>query len=429
MERFRGFLIAGLGMTFLAGVACGAGGDVERGVQAGEVDAGVERERLQTGDAQSGAAVVNRFGVDLLAPELGEGKGNVAFSPWSVATALGMVRAGAAGTTAAEIDRVLHVDDPALFHQAMKALAQELAARNGTFQAYGEPRSVEVSAADRAYVQKGLGLEAGFLAELDRSYGASVGTVDYRTDPEAARSEINDWVGQQTHGRIPELLGKDVLDTLTRLVLVDAVYLNADWQVPFERGATSPAPFHAPGGDVRVPFMNGEGNGRVGDGWKSAVLPYAGNKLALTVVLPDPGNFERLTGRLAAEGVGMFDAGQPLEINALSVPKFDIASTLNLGTSLSRLGMRSAFTDRADFSPMTREEHVTLTHVLHQANVTVDEKGTVAAAATAAVARATSAPVRFERLVVNRPFLFFVRDLPTGAILFAGQVTDPSRKG
>jgi serpin B len=167
----------------------------------------------------------------------------------------------------------------------------------------------------------------------------------------------------------------------------------------------------------------------VGDGWKSAVLPYAGNKLALTVVLPDPGNFAKLTGQLAAEGVGMFDAGQPFEINALSLPKFDIASALNLGRSLSRLGIRSAFTDRADFSAMTRDEHVALSHVLHQANITVDEKGTVAAAATGIVARATAAPARFERLVVNRPFLFFVRDLPTGAILFAGQVTDPSRKG
>jgi serpin B len=397
-------------------------------VQSGEVASGVGRERLQAADAQGGAAVVNRFGGDLLAQELGEGKGNVALSPWSVATALGMVRAGAAGTTAGEIDQALHVNDPALFHQAMKALAQELASRTGTFQDYGEPRSVELSAADRAYVQNGLRLEAGFLTELDRSYGASVGTVDYRTDPEAARREINAWVGQQTHGRIPDLLGKDVLDALTRLVLVDAVYLNADWQVPFQRGATAPAPFHAPGGDVRVPFMNGEGNGRVGDGWKSAVLPYAGNKLALTVVFPDPGTFEKLTGRLAAEGVGMFDAGEPFEINALSLPKFDIASAMNLEKSLSRLGIRSAFTDRADFSAMTREEHVTLSHVLHQANITVDEKGTVAAAATGIVARATAAPARFERLVVDRPFLFFVRDLPTGAILFAGQVTDPSRK-
>jgi serpin B len=397
-------------------------------VHSGEVISGVGRERLQAGDAQGGAAVVNRFGVDLLAPELGEGKGNVALSPWSVATAVGMVRAGAAGTTAAEIDRVLHIDDPDRFHQTMKALAQELAARNGTFQDSGETKSVEVSAADRAYVQKGLGLEAGFLTELARSYGASVGPVDYRMDPEAARREINAWVGQQTHDRIPELVGKDVLDALTRLVLVDAVYLHADWQVPFQPGATAPAPFHAPGGDVRVPFMNGEGTGRVGDGWKSAVLPYAGNKLALTVVLPDPGNFNRLTGRLAAEGVGMFDAGHPFEINALSLPKFDIASALKLEESLSRLGMRSAFTDRADFSAMTSQEHVALSHVLHQANITVDENGTVAAAATGIVAQATSAPARFERLVVDRPFLFFVRDLPTGAILFAGQVTDPSRK-
>ena len=125
MRHCRGSLIAGLGVTLLA-AACGAGGGGADRVHSGEVASGVGQERLQAGDAQSGAAVVNRFGVDLLAPELGEGKGNVALSPWSVATALGMVRAGAAGTTAGEIDRVLHVDDPSRFHQAMKALAQEL---------------------------------------------------------------------------------------------------------------------------------------------------------------------------------------------------------------------------------------------------------------------------------------------------------------
>lgn len=427
MRRCRASLIFGLGVTLL-GAACGAGGGGPDRVRSGEVVSDVARERLQAGDAQGGAAVVNRFGVDLLAPELGESKGNVAMSPWSVATALGMVRAGAAGPTAAEIDRVLHIDDPAIFHQAMKALAQELASRNGTFKDSGEAKSVEVSAADRAYVQTGLDFEAGFLTELTRSYGASVGPVDYRTDPEAARKEINTWVGQQTHGRIPELLDKDALDTLTRLVLVDAVYLNADWHIPFQPGATAPAPFHAPGGDVRVPFMNGKANGRVGDGWKSAVLPYAGNKLALTVVLPDAGKFNKLTRRLAVDGVGMFDGGHPFEINALSLPKLDIASALQLEASLSRLGMRSAFTDHADFSAMTRQEQVTLSHVIHQANITVDEKGTVAAAATGIAVEATSAPARFERLVIDRPFLFFLRDLSTGAILFAGQVTDPSRK-
>ena len=90
--------------------------------------------------------------------------------------------------------------------------------------------------------------------------------------------------------------------------------------------------------------------------------------------------------------------------------------------------MPSAFTDHADFSAMTHQEQLTISHVVHQANITVDEKGTVAAATTGIVAQATSAPARFERLVIDRPFLFFVRDLPTGAILFAGQVTDPSRK-
>ena len=381
------------------------------------------------GDPLSGAAAVNRFGVDLLAPELGESRGNVALSPWSIATALGMVRAGALGTTGTEIDKVLHAPDPAAFHASMRALADALAARNGTFGTGDAARTVELSAADRAYLEQGLNVEAPFLGELARSYRATIGLVDFEKATESARREINGWVGKQTHDRIPELLGQGVLDTLTRFVLVDAVYLKADWQVPFDHAATAPAPFHAAGGDVSVPFMNGEGKGRTGDGWKSAVLPYAGGQLAMTVVLPDPGRFADVTKRLAADGVGLFDGGQPLDINDLSLPKFDFGSSMSLADSLARLGMPTAFTDRADFSAVTRQTPIQLSHVLHQANITVDEKGTVAAAATAVVARATAAPANYRRLVFDRPFLFLVRDVPTGATLFAGQVTDPARKG
>ena len=381
------------------------------------------------GDPQRGAAAVNRFGVDLLAPDLGEGRSNVALSPWSIATALAMVRVGAVGTTAAEIDKVLHVDDPGTFPASMRALADALATRNGTFGQGDNARAVELSAADRAFLQDGLQIEAPFLGELARSYQATVGLVDYEKDTEGARKEINAWVGKQTHDRIPALIGPGVLEALTRLVLVDAVYLKADWQIPFEHNATAPAPFHAAAGDVAVPFMNGEGRGRSGDGWKSAVLPYADGHLAMTLVLPDAGRFDDVTKRLAADGVGLFDGGQPLDINVLSVPKFDFGSSMSLADRLARLGMPTAFTDRADFSAITRSTRLELSHVLHQANITVDEKGTVAAAATAVVARATSAPASFERLVFDRPFLFFVRDVPTGATLFAGQVTDPSKKG
>jgi serpin B len=175
--------------------------------------------------------------------------------------------------------------------------------------------------------------------------------------------------------------------------------------------------------------MNGEGKGRKGDDWKSAVLPYAGGQLAMTVVLPDPGRFDDVTQRMSSDGVGLFDGGEPLEIDDLSLPRFDFGSSMSLVDSLAHLGMPTAFTERADFSAVTRQTALELSHVLHQANITVDEKGTVAAAATAAVARATSAPAHYERLVFDRPFLFLVRDVPTGATLFAGQVTNPSKKG
>ena len=120
--------------------------------------------------------------------------------------------------------------------------------------------------ADRAFAQQGLLLEQAFLDKLAGSYGAGIGAVDYRSDPEAARQAINAWVGEETHARIPELLAPGVLHHLTRLVLVNAVYLKADWAVPFSREATAPSTFHAPGGDTIVPFMRGSSPRRFATG-------------------------------------------------------------------------------------------------------------------------------------------------------------------
>ncbi len=197
---------------------------------------GVTVARQEGGDPAGGAISVNGLGLDLLEANLGLAKGNVALSPWSIATALAMVRLGADGETAAQMDEVLHTGTG--YHDAMNALDQQLATRNGTFQIGDEPGTVELAAANRAFAQADLKFERPFLDGLGRFYGSSLGLVDYRTAAEKARGEINAWVAEQTRQRIPELIARGVLDEMTRLVLVNAVYLKADWKSPFSKEAT-----------------------------------------------------------------------------------------------------------------------------------------------------------------------------------------------
>jgi serpin B len=406
--------------------ACGRGGGSASA--AGLARSDVDRA---PGDADAVPAVdsVNRFGFDLLASYLGVGEGNVVISPWSIATALAMARAGANGDTAAEMERVLHIDDPGAIDAAMNAVGLALAARNGNFPSPDESsRAVELVTADRAFVQDGMSLTPAYLDTIARYYGAGVGLVDYVKATETARHAINGWVGDETHNRIPELLAKGVLDTMTRLVLVNAVYLRADWAQPFERSATADGSFHAPAGDVTARFMHAQeqfGLAR-GDGWVAVTLPYAGNQLAMTIVLPDDGRFDAVAGSLAGVLATLATATAPATVN-LALPKFDIAFLSSLREQLVSLGMVHAFDPNvADFSGMTAAETLYVSDVVHGANLTVDEQGTVAAAATAVIMRATGAPLDVEHVTVDRPFLFALRDVPTGTVLFAGQVTDPT---
>jgi serpin B len=342
--------------------------------------------------------------------------------------ALAMARAGAKGTTAAEVDAVLHVADPAALHDAMNGLDRALAERNGSFPnpKGGAELSVQLSSANRAFVQEGLRVEPSFLDTLASRYGVGVGLVDYEHAAENARVEINAFVAKQTRDKIPELIGKDELDAATRLVLVNALYLNADWAIPFSKETTALGTFHAPGKDVQVPLMHSPALHRyaAGDGWRAVNLDYAGGQLTMTILLPDAGRFDEVASHLDTT---LLDGttGDRFPNAILTLPRFHVMKQLSLAAQLSTLGMPTAFSDKADFTGITTQEPLVLDDVIHQADVQVDEQGTVAAAATADTFRTSGAPIGDE-LLVDRPFLFFVRDKLSGAILFAGQVTDPS---
>ena len=391
----------------------------------------VPRASASPADAANAASAIDAFGFDLLRRVAPSGT-NAVISPTSIAIALAMAQAGARGETAAQMAAVLHGAGSGS-GAGINALDQALASRNETFRdPEGDQLTVALHVANASFAQAGMRIEPAYLDTLASRFGAGVQLVDYRRDPDAARVLINGWVKARTEDRIPQLLAPGVLDAATRLTLVNAVYLKAPWQVPFDPESTAPAPFTRPDGStVDVPTMSGgvrQLGYAAGAGWQAVELPYAGGSLAMTIVVPDDlAAFERgLDGPLFARIVGSLEQREV----AIWLPRFSAATDADLVPALSALGMPLAFDPgTADFSGITADERLFISAVVHQANIDVDEKGTEAAAATAVAMAASAMPAEPVTLRVDRPFLFAVRDVPTGAVLFLGQVVDPSAAG
>ena len=389
---------------------------------------GIPRLATSTAAAASAGAALSAFGLDLLA-RVRTADGNAVVSPASVALALAMARAGARGNTATEMDAVLHGLAADAHADWVASLDAALEARSGTFaDQAGKPQQVTLRIANTSFAQQGLPLEPAYLDALAARFGAGAGLADFKTAPEAARSAINAWVAGQTKQRIKDLLGPGTVDDTTRLVLVNAVYLKAAWAKPFDATATSDATFTRPDGTtVTAKFMQSGGSldYAAGAGWQAVQLPYVGDQLAMLVIVPD--SLPSFAAGLDTAALASI-AGQlaPREVN-LSLPRFGTETRADLAAVLATLGMPSAFSaSAADFSGMTTAERLFISAVVHQATITVDEAGTEAAAATAAVMAGAAAPSQTVTLRVDRPFVFAVRDLATGAVLFLGQIADPT---
>ncbi len=377
-----------------------------------------------------GARVVQELGVDLF-HILRAGTDNLLVSPYSVAVALAMTRAGARGRTAAEMDDVLHAPAGGGIHAGLNALTQhvESLAHERT-RPDGSVARVRVDAANSLWGQAGLAWQRPFLETLAASYGAGMREVDYRHDPEAARGEINAWTARKTRDGITELLAAGALRPDTRLVLVNAIYLKAPWAAPFERHATVERPFHRlDGSRVPVPLMSAAGQvmGHArGDGWQAVDLPYDGRDLALAIVMPDAGRFDDVQSSLTAKVCLAVLSALERKVVDLRLPRFTVRSQHALEHPLTQLGMPTAFGLSADFSGMTRQAALSIAAVVHEAFISVDEQGTEAAAATAVVMRDVSAEVAQVELVVDRPFLLVLHDIKSGTPLFLGRVCDPT---
>ncbi len=362
---------------------------------------------------------------------------NLVCSPYSVAVALGMAVQGARGRTAEQLLRVLHAsartgaDASARLAAGLGGLDQALASRTRTWpDAEGKPVHVELAPANSLWAQRDEVWRQPFLDVLAADFGAGVRLVDFATRTEQARTAINAWVSGQTHTRIPALIPPGVLDTLTRLVLVNALYLKAPWQTPFDPTGTRRHPFSRPDGStVTVDLMQDTLNQcgyAAGTGWTAVDLPYAGGQLAMAVILPEPGGLATIETSLNPTWLaGLLSGFGPATVQ-VGLPRWTTRTQISLREALVALGMPDAFEVTADFTGITAQERLRISAVLHEGFIAVDEKGTEAAAATAVAMAAMGAPAPIRQFIADRPFLFVIHDVPTGIPLFIGRVGDPT---
>ncbi|MGW4062836.1 serpin family protein [Amycolatopsis sp. NPDC004747] len=344
---------------------------------------------------------------------LGAGGGNTCFSPYSVASALTLAARAARGQTREELVALLGDPD----EQAV--LLREAGRLTGDEQA-------ELAVANTLWADDRLPLEDSFKAELAEWPGAAVASAPFEKDPEAARALINDDVGRTTRGLIPQLLSPGSIDADVAAVLVNALYLKAAWKLPFREANTSDAPFHAPSGTRDVPTMwLGENLGYAHTGgWQAVQLAAAGG-LQAVVLLPDGDLAEAETGLGRAELTGLLGKIRFKRVE-LSLPKISLDVSSTLGGVLRGLGVSTLFTDRADLTGLSPDPRLTVSEVLHQAVLRVDEQGFEGAAATALVMRLTSMMIDEPVAVtVDRPFLLLVRHAGTGALYFLARVVEP----
>jgi len=368
----------------------------------------------------------NAFAFDLYG-QLRQQPGNLFFSPESISTAFAMAYSGARGDTASEMASTFHFTlPPAQLHPAMGALLNSLNAAHPGYRLH---------VADALWAEKNFNFSDAFLKQTSTDYGASFNRVDFAHSPDAARQTINQWVEQKTEDKIKDLLPARSVTSATRLVLTNAIYFKGDWATQFDKAQTRDEDFHlAAGQAVRAPSMHiSEKLGYFNGGTYQLVsIPYKTGELSMVVLLPNdnaglPALEQSLTSAKLQQALNQLRGGAKV---ILTLPRFKMTQRFQLEDTLSAMGMAAAFKGgSADFSGMTGKRDFWISAAIHKAFIDVNEEGTEAAAATG-IGMRSMAVARVEPPVVFRadhPFVFLLRDNRSGAILFMGRVTDPTK--
>lgn len=377
-------------------------------------------------DLQTVVTDNSHVGFDLYQQLKGQ-KGNLFFSPYSISTALAMTYAGARGQTEKEMAEVLHFS---LEQEPLHSSFSKLQSKLNAIQNKGH---IKLSIANSLWAQEGYHFLDTFFELNKKYYGAGLNFVDFKKETETARKTINAWVEDKTQQKIKELIKPSMIDTLTTLVLCNAIYFKGDWLSQFDKKRTMDSDFYvSPDKTIKVPMMSQKSKYKFKDftDFSAIELPYEGNDLSMVVFLPKEidglAELERnLTNENVKNWIDILSNSYESEV-LVSLPKFKTTCEFELSKVLDDMGMSSAFSlPPANFSGMTGAKDLFISKVIHKAFVDVNEEGTEAAAATAVViSKGISMPLTFR---ADHPFVFLIRENKTGSILFIGRIIDPTK--
>ena len=350
--------------------------------------------------------------------------GNLMISGTSVRHALEIAYLGARGETAREMSSALELPpEPA------KAAALAKAESAAWQEARGK---AELFDANRLWADKAFPLKSDFTSVAEATFGAAAEPLDFTHAPDVARRAINTWVAEKTAQKIPDLLAEGSIDKRTRVVVTNATYFKGKWSSPFPASATKDEPFKATTKAANVPMMHTTSSNRFAHVGAVKVLEmrYDQSQLGMIVVLPDDEKgLGKLEDSLSAEMFETWTKAIAMQRVAITLPRFGFKWGGPLAPALQELGIKSAFTPKADLSGLADAppgEHLQVSQVMHKTWVAVDELGTEAAASTGVTMSTTSLPMGpIADFKADHPFLFFVYDAKKGRILFAGRVSDP----
>jgi serpin B len=371
----------------------------------------------------------NEFAFDLYQALKEEG-GNIFYSPYSLSLALAMTYAGARGETEKQMADTLHyLLSRDTLHSAFNSLYIELGKRGeGAKGKDGE--GFRLNIVNAIWGQKDYQFLSSYLDLLAENYGAGLRVLDFINSPNQSRETINQWVSDQTEGRIKDLIPEGSINPLTRLVLTNAIYFNAAWKFPFEPEETANGSFYLiSGDDVTVPMMKQtEYFGFAeSDDYLAVELPYDGDELSMIIITNKTGDFSDFENAIDLPLVQAIIDGLENTRVTLTMPKFEFESEFGLKETLIGMGMEEPFSVSADFSGMTGNTDLYIQDVVHKAFVSVDEAGTEAAAASGVIVGIVSMPPEPITVTLDHPFIFLIRDIETGAILFIGRVMNPGK--
>lgn len=389
----------------------------------------VDRAPATSDDVAGLVEGLNEVGYALFSVAADGSDDDIVLSPLSIGLAFGMADAGASGATAQALEELFAfpVDGEARW-SAFNTLDQSVTGAGGV-QDEDDADGPVVRLANRQFPDVSFETVEGYDETLARWFGVGIEPLPLQENPEGSRAYVNEWVAEQTEQLIDELVPEGMIHAQSVMLLVNALYLEADWQLPFGKYPTEEnATFtRLNGSEVTVALMHElelAGPAVATDAYAATEVPYVGGELSMLVIVPAHGHYEQVEQSLSGELIAEIDAAAATGSVELWLPRFESDSRLDLEQAFDALGVSDVFGATGSWEGIAAG--ITLESGVHAADISVDEYGTVAAAATALAFAESGPPAPDVTVRADRPFLYLIRHQPTGAVLFVGRVTDPS---